>query len=190
MAISIIKQKRSELTAFFQNWITTELPGMNIFYMGQGAPRPPLPYVAFRPVTNIDTVGFDERRYDSDGNETLRGQRVITCDLIACTSADSRFDGTDDAWSILQELRFSVEYDHVGNALNDIACRDLDEGTVTDISETVNTTNESRAQLTFTLSCAILQTPDSGEISTINAEGTGISPDGSTITQNISVTEP
>lgn len=190
MAINVIKQKRTELKTFFQEWIVAVLPGMNIYFMDQAAPRPALPYVGFRPISSIDTVGFDERRYDDEGNETLRGQRVITCDLIACSDAESRHDGEDDAWSILQELRFSLCYDSTIDSLCGIACRVIDEGTVQDISETTNTSHEARAQLSITLSAVIVQSTDSGAIEEINASGTVTSPAGAEQEISVNVTKP
>lgn len=188
MAISVIKAKRAELVQFFQQWIPEVIPGMNIFLEGQSSPRPPYPYVSFRPISDIDYIGHDERRYDEQGNEFLRGQRVISCQLMAFTDSDSRHDGDDDAYSILQELRFSFGYASVIDLLSAITCRVVDEGDVIDVSEQLNTTNEYRAMLTFTLSTVIVQTPDSGQISTINATGAieGIN----TINPVISVTKP
>ena len=171
MAISALKQKRLELNTFFSEWIELILPGMNTYYMGQNAPRPALPYIAYQPIANIDTVGFDERRVDDLGVETIRGQRIISCEMIAVSDANSRWDGTDDAWSILQELRFSFEYSEVIDLLSAIACRVVDQGTVSDVSQNLNTTTESRAALSFTLSTALIQSVDSGEIASINVVG-------------------
>jgi hypothetical protein len=189
MAISALKQKRTELNTFFSEWIELILPGMNTYYMGQNAPRPELPYIAYQPIASIDTIGFDERRVDDQGNETLRGQRVISCEMIAVSDATSRWDGTDDAWSILQELRFSFDYSEVIDLLTAIACRVLDQGTVSDISQNLNTTTESRAALSFTLSTALIQSIDSGEIASINVEGTASVSFG-TKTVSVSVEKP
>ena len=171
MAINVLKQKRTELNTFFKDWIELILPGMNTYYMGQNAPRPALPYIAYQPIANIDTVGFDERRVDDQGTETLRGQRVISCEMIAISDPSSRWDGDDDAWSILQEMRFSFDYPEVIDLLSAITCRVIDYGTVTDLSQNLNTATESRASLGFTLSTAIVQSIDSGEIASANVLG-------------------
>ena len=172
MAINVVKEKYNELVGFFQEWIPATVPNVNLYLLGQGSPRPENPYVAFRPITSVDTVGlYDERRIDDNGNETLRGQRYITCDLFAYSDAPTRFDGADDAWSILQELRFSFCYPATLALLDKITCRVLDEGQVVDLSETLSTTNEPRAQLQFRLSTVINQSIDSGAIETVNAQG-------------------
>jgi hypothetical protein len=190
MAINVVKEKYNELITFFQEWIPATVPGVNLYLIGQGSPRPENPYVAFRPITSVETVGlYDERRIDDNGIETLRGQRYITCDLFAYSDAPTRFDGTDDAWSILQELRFSFCYPLTMELLRNITCRVLDEGQVIDLSETLNTTNEPRAQLQFRLSTVIEQTVDNGEIKTVNAQGT-IEGSNNPVTVDVSVTKP
>ena len=191
MAISVVKQKYNELVNFFQNWIPSTVPGVNLYLIGQASPRPANPYVGFRPITNVEHVGLlDERRFNSDGTEFLRGQRYITCDLFAYSDAPTRYDGNDDAWSILQELRFSFCYPNTVALLDNINCRVLDEGQVIDLSETLNTTNEPRAQLQFRLSTVMNQTVDNGEIRTINATGEITGSNQDPIDLTVSVTKP
>lgn len=190
MAISVLKQKRNELNTFFQEWFQLVIPGVNTYYAGQNAPRPELPYVVYQPIAEIDTIGVDETRVDSEGNSYLRGQRRITCEVFAVTSSESRWDGTDDAWSILQELRFSFEYPDVYHKLQAITCRVIEQGNVSDVSENLNTTNESRANLSFTLSTVIVQPFDSGEIRTVNAQGSIETPAGDIHTLDISASKP
>jgi hypothetical protein len=141
-------------------------------------------------MTNVEYVGNDERRFDPvTGDETLRGQRIIHCDVLSYSDSTTRYDGGDNAWEMMQELRFSLGYPAVEQYLCDITCRVLEEGTVVNISQTLNTTNEPRAQLQLQLSTVIDQSIDSGEISTINAEGTITGPHGD-IVADISVVKP
>ena len=95
MSLTPIKDKYAELIGFFQWWIPTYLPNAGFYLQGQAAPRPANPYVSFNPLEEIDTVGLDERRIDSLGNETIRGQRLITCGLEGFSDSSSRFDGSD-----------------------------------------------------------------------------------------------
>lgn len=171
MAISVVQNKYNELLVFFQTWIPKILPSVNLYLEGQASPRPDLPYVGFNPIDSFDRVGIDERRVDSQGNETLRGQRIITSTVTAYADSTSRFDGQEVAWALLQELRFSLGYPEIEELLCGINCRVIDEGNVVNSSQTLNTTNEPRATWTFTLSTAMAQPIDSGQIATITANG-------------------
>jgi hypothetical protein len=171
MAISKIMERYTDLLTFYQEWVPKIAPETTVYVMGQAAPRPPLPYIGFRPIAKIERVGFDEHRIAKDGTETLRGQRIITSLFTAYTDSKTRFNGFDTAWALLQELRFSLGYPWVYEELSSKCFRVLDEGEVENTSETLNTTNEPRATWAFTLSTAIAQPIDSGEILTINAEG-------------------
>ena len=166
-----IKAKYNELVAFFQWWIPTYLPSAGLYLEGQSAPRPANPYVSFSPLDDIDEVGIDERRVDSSGNEILRGQRVVSCSLEAFSDSSTRFDGFDNAWEMLMELKFSLKYPAVHAKLSEINCRVIDVNSVDNISSTLNTTNEPRASFSFTLSTVIVQSIDSGNIATVNATG-------------------
>ncbi len=189
MSLAPIKQKYAELVGFFQWWVPEYLPNAGLYLQGQSSPRPANPYVSFNPLEDVEVVGIDERRISSNGDEALRGQRIITCSLGGYADSTSRFDGSDSAWDMLQELRFSLGYPEVRGQLSLINCRVLDEGTVTENSITQNTTNEPRANLSFTLSTVIVQDIDSGEISTINGSGNIISPNGS-VSANFTATKP
>jgi len=172
MAMAPIKEKYSQLLAFFQWWIPTYLPDAKLYLEGQSAPRPENPYVSFNPLDDIEEVGLDETRYDEGGTEVLRGHRIVTCTLEAYSDSETRFDGFDNAWEMLQELRFSLGYPDVYERLSEINCRVLDRDTVDNVSVTQNTTNEPRASFSFTLSTVIVQNIDRGAIESMN--GTGI----------------
>ena len=190
MAISVVKDKYNQILEFFQFWIPEILPGTNYYLAGQSAPRPENPYVGFNPMAEIDRIGRDERRVKSSGEEILRGQRIISCDVFGYSDSTSRYDGSDTAWAMLQELRFSLGYPEIEERLCSIACRVLDEGNIQENSETLNVTNEPRAIWRFVLSTAICQTQDSGAIETVNAEGKFIAPSSNEIDVEISVTKP
>jgi len=189
MALAPIKEKYTQLKEFFQWWIPAYLPGKGLYLKGQSAPRPPNPYIAFSPLDDVEMVGLDERRFDSQGNEILRGQRIITCSLEGYSDSGTRFDGGDNAWEMLQELRFSLCYPEVYDRLTSINCRVIDPGTVDDSSETLNTTNEPRASLTCTLSTVIVQSRDNGAIEIVNAEG-DLEASNGTKQADVSVTKP
>ena len=190
MALSPIKTRYNDLKEFFQWWLPLYLPGKEIYMIGQSAPRPPRPYIAFNPIVNVEFVGNDERRFDPvTGNETLRGQRLITCAVFGYSDSETRYDGGDNAWEMLQELRFSFRYPDVAARLSSINCRIVEEGDVLDTSQNLNTTNEPQAQLQFELSTVIVQDIDNGAIETINAEGTIKGPH-TDIVSNISVSKP
>ena len=171
MSITPLKTRYAELVAFFQWWLPAYLPGKNLYLMGQSAPRPANPYVAFNPLSYVEIVGLDERRTSDAGIESLRGQRRLTCNVQGFSDSATRFDGNDNAWEMLQELRFSLAYPAVYDKLTAIVCRVLNEGVISDLSTTINTTNEPRAQWDFTLSTVINQTIDNGAIE--NAVGLG-----------------
>lgn len=190
MSLTPIKAKYNELVLFFQTWIPLYLPNANLYLVGQNAPRPENPYIAFEPIVSIDYMGNDETRMDSEGNETLRGQRYLSCNLYGFSDSETRFDGADNAWEMLQELRFSLRYPDVVELLRGINCRVVEEGVVENDSETLNTTNEPRAVLQIVFSTVIVQSIDSGEIATLNAEGTMTSPTGDDIISDITVTKP
>jgi len=189
MSLTPIKEKYNELVTFFQTWIPLYLPDANLYLVGQNAPRPENPYIAFEPIVDIDYMGNDETRIDEFGAETLRGQRYLTCNLYGFSDAETRFDGEDNAWEMLQELRFSLRYPDVVLLLKAINCRVVEEGIVENNSETLNTTNEPRAVLQIVFSTVIVQDIDSGEIATVNAEGTIETPAGNEIISDISVTK-
>ena len=184
-----IKDRYADLVKFFQDWIPIYFPNVNLYLVGQSAPRPKNPVIAFNPLSSIDFIGQDERRIDEGGNETLRGQRTLICDLFGFSESASRFDGEDNAWDMLQTLRMSLAFPAVHDMLSAINCSVVDEGTVTDVSETLETTNEPRAMLQITFSTVIIQDIDSGAIETVNGVGTLI---GSIrdFDVNISVTKP
>jgi len=188
MALEPIKERYTELVEFFQFLIPTYLPSAGLFLMGQSAQRPPNPYIAFNPLSNIDVVGIDEYRMNSSGQEYLRGQREITCDLFAFSDSTTRFDGGDNAWEMLQELRFALKYPDVIARLTSITCRVIDEGTVSDASQTLNSTNEPRALLQIMLSTVINQEIDNGAVENINANGDLIGLDGKIVETEIIVT--
>jgi hypothetical protein len=171
MSMIPIKEKYAELVAFFQWWIPAYLPSANLYLEGQSAPRPANPYISFDPLDEIDTVGLDERRVDSEGNELLRGHRTVSCSLAAYSDSATRFDGNDNAWEMLQELKFSLGYPEVYDKLSAINCRVLSVGSVDSLAVTLNTTNEPRASFDFTLSTVIVQTIDNGTIAEVNAVG-------------------
>ncbi len=172
MAADDIKQRYADLVQFFQTWIPLYLPSANLYLVGQSAPRPNNPVIAFNPLSSIDFIGRDERRVTAEGVETLRGQRTLTCDLFGFSDSSSRFDGADNAWDMLQTLRMSLGHPQVSDLLTAINCSVVEEGTITDISETLETTNEPRAMLQIIFSTVIIQTIDSGEIDTIGGAGT------------------
>lgn len=190
MALSPIQAKYDELLSFCKYWIPTFLPAANLFLIGQAAQRPSNPYVAFNPMANMDYIGNDERRFDPvTGAETLRGQRVVTLNLFGYSDSSTRYDGGTSAWTMLQELRFSLRYPAVIENLNSRILRVLDEGEVLNVSQTLNTTNEPQASLTIMLSTVIDQVVDNGAIETINAQGTTTGATGDIIS-DISVTKP
>ena len=165
-----IQEKYAQLVDFFQWWIPQYLPLAGVYLVGQNAPTPEAPFVGFLPLSSIDYVGQDERRI-VDGLEILRGQRRVTCDLFGFSDEKSRFDGEENAWDMLQALRFSLGFPEVVDKLSEITCRVIDEGTVVDISETKNTENQPRSNLQITLSTVIIQYINSGVIETINTQG-------------------
>jgi len=171
MALAPIKEKYADLVEFFQWLIPLYLPNANMYLQGQSAPRPENPYVSFSPMSSIEVVGVDERRFEDSTTEILRGQRILTCELEGFSDSESRFDGNDNAWDMLQELRFALSYPEVIEKLTSINCRIVEEGVVSDSSLTLNTTNEPRAVWSFTVSTVIVQTIDSGAIETVNATG-------------------
>ncbi len=171
MVLDPIKQRYWDLVDFFRWMIPTYVPTSSFLLVGQRGPRPPNPMIAFQPISSVERVGMDERRVDDLGVETLRGQRRIVCDLFAFSDSESRFDGEENAWDMLQAIRTALGFPEVVERLNSISCRVLDEGVVTNVSETMNTTNEPRAYLQITFSTAILQSIDSGQISTVNTSG-------------------
>jgi hypothetical protein len=171
MSMVPIKAKYNELVAFFQWWIPTYLTSAGLYLEGQSAPRPVNPYISFNPLDEIDEVGLDERRMDSLGNEILRGQRIVSCSLEGYSDSSTRFDGSDNAWEMLMELKFSLGYPEVKAKLSEINCRVVDVNSVDNISVTLNTTNEPRASFSFTLSTVIVQSIDNGNIETVNATG-------------------
>jgi len=190
MGINPVKDKYDELLKFYQTWIPKTLNGINIYLVGQAAPRPENPYVSFNPIVSVESLGLqDERRFNDDGSEYLRGQRYITSELYAYSDAPTRYDGLNDAWSILQQLRFSLGFPQTERLLDEITCRVVDDGEVQNVSQTLNTTNEPRSQLQIKYSTVIKQDIDSGEIKTINEEGT-IDGTWNPYTLNISVTKP
>lgn len=190
MALAPIKEKYAELVGFFQYWIPAYLPSAGLYLMGQSAQRPPNPYIAFNPLSSIDVVGIDEHRINpTTGVEHFRGQRTVTCDIFGFSDSETRFDGGDNAWEMLQELRFSLCYPPVIAALSAITCRTLDEGVVSDVSQTLNSTNEPRAMLQIMLSTVINQEVDNGDIENVNAEGELFGPDGKIVDVDISVSK-
>jgi hypothetical protein len=172
MALAPIKQRYADLVAFFQWWVPTYLTGVNLYLQGQAAPRPANPYISFNPLDDVEVVGLDERRISTPTLEVLRGQRKITCRLEAYTDSTTRFSGVGNAWDMLQELRFSLGYPDVAAKLSAINCRVIDEGSISNASETLNTTNEPRASMSFVLSTVIVQTIDNGSIEIVNGTGT------------------
>ena len=170
-----IKQRYSDLVTFFQDWIPTYAPNANLFLIGQNGPKPDNPLIAFSPISTIDFVGQDERRV-VQGQEVLFCHRKITCELFGFSDSDSRFDGDENAWDMLQALRTSLSFPEVVEKINGIGCSIVDEGVVQNISETLSTTNEPRAVLQFVLSTLIIQNIDSGQISTIAGIGEYSSP--------------
>lgn len=190
MALSPIQTKYGELLSFFQFWIPAVLPAANMFLIGQAAQRPSNPYISFNPMKAIDYIGNDERRIAANGDETLRGQRMVTVELFGYSNSSTRFDGTTSAWTMLQELRFSLRYPNVCAELSSRVLRVVDEGEVLNVSQTLNTTNEPQASLTIMLSTVIVQSVDNGEIITINGSGTMTGSDGNTIGSGITVSKP
>ncbi|TDI74603.1 MAG: hypothetical protein E2O82_03730 [Betaproteobacteria bacterium] len=183
-----IQAKYAELVELFNWWIPAYVPDANTFLVGQSTAKIPNPCVAYNPIVSVDFVGHDERRV-IDGNEVLRGQRTITCDLYGFSDSATRFDGEITAWDMLQALRFSLGFPEVVERFGSVNCRILDEGTVSNVSQTLNTTNEPRAVLQFMLSTVIIQSIDSGVIE--NIEGS-VTLQGSTeeFDSNYSVSKP
>lgn len=184
-----IKERYADLVTFFQTWIPLQLPNANLYLVGQSAPRPANPVIAFNPLSSIEYIGRDERRVDNLGNETLRGQRTLTCDLFGFSDSASRFDGADNAWDMLQTLRMSFNHPDVKDLLTAINCSVVDEGTITDVSETLETTNEPRAILQIIFSTVIIQEIDSGQIETVSGSG-ALTSDNSDFDIDLSVTLP
>lgn len=183
-----IKQKYDELVTFFQWWIPSYLPNAGLYLTGQNAPPPPTPFVGFQPITAIDYIGQDERRQEGS-SEYLRGQRYLTCDIYGFSDSTSRFNGEENAWDMLQALRFTLGFPEVVDRLAEIEFRTVDEGTVQNISETQNTENQPRAMLQIQLSTVIIQPIDSGAIENINASGILSITDGDVLS-NVSVSKP
>ena len=184
-----IKERYADLVLFFQTWIPLQLPNANLYLVGQSSPRPVNPVIAFNPMSSIEYMGRDERRVDNLGAEILRGQRNVTCDLFGFSESASRFDGEDNAWDMLQTLRMSLSHPDVKDLLTAINCSVVDEGTITDVSETLETTNEPRAMMQLIFSTVIIQTIDSGQIETVNGSG-ALTSDSSDFDIDLSVTLP
>jgi hypothetical protein len=190
MAISAVQAKYDELLSFFQFWIPEVLPGIPFLLVGQAVQREANPYITFDPMKSIDYVGNDERRINPvTGIETLRGQRVVTVELFGYSDSTTRYSGANNAWSMLQELRFSLRFPAVYEAMNTRILRVLDEGQVMNVSQTLNTVNEPQASLQIELSTVITQTIDNGAVETINATGSTTGATGA-IGSGFSVSKP
>lgn len=174
MAITPMQAKYTELKEFFQFWVPT-YGQCDLFLYGQARPRQNKPYVTVNIMSNIDMVGTVERRIDNAGQEKLRTQLVVTCDLFAFTNASERYKTDVDentAWAIMQELKTSLRYPVVYDRLSSITCRLLDENTVVDTTSLLSTTFEPQATSSITFSTVVEVNIDNGEIVTVNAAGT------------------
>ena len=188
MALTPIQDRYNELVGFFQWWLPTYLPNVNLYLEGQSSPRPANPYISFKPIDEIEYIGNDEVRFYADGSEKLIGYRHIVCKVSAYSNSSTRFDGGVNAWQLLQELRFSLNYASVREKLLLIQSSVVDEGTVEDTSTTLNTDTEPQATLMFTLSTIIEQVTDSGSIETVN--GSGLITGTKDITVDFTATKP
>ncbi len=190
MAITPMQARYTDLKEFFQFWIPT-YGQCDFFLYGQARPRQNIPYVTVNIMSNVDMVGTVERRMDSSGQEKLRSQLTISCDLFCFTNASDRYStGPDNnvAWAIMQELKTSLRYPVVYDRLSAITCRLLDEDTVVDTTTLLSTTFEPQATSSITFSTVVEVDIDNGSVETINAEGT-MGATNNDIIIDISVTE-
>lgn len=191
MTTSTLQTRYDAYLAFLKAWVPAYAPGGASFFLtGQAAPRPALPYVGITPISNVEMIGELERRITSTGEEVWRSQLEITTELYAFTQSPTRYDGTTNAWSLLQELKTSLRYPAVYDSLRAIVFRLTGESDVVNVSQLLNTTFEPQASASVTFSTVIeTENIDSGAIETVNALGTIISQDGSTIPITISATK-
>jgi hypothetical protein len=190
MATSTLQTRYNDYLAFLQAWVPAHALGARFFLTGQAAPRPPLPYVGVTPISAVEMMGPLERRITPQGKEVWRSQLEITTELYAFTDSETRYDGALNAWAMLQELKTSLRYPAVYDSLTAIVFRLTGEGDVVNVSQLLNTTFEPQASASVTFSTVIeTEDIDNGAIESVNALGTIISPDGSTVPITISVTK-
>jgi len=189
MAIGPIKEKYDLLLAFFKWWVPLYLPGTNLYFYGQGTPRPAQPYVSVNIKISSDAKGRDENLIGMDDKMYLRGFRNFQCRLEAFADSPSRYDGSLNSWEMLEELRFSLGYPDVEEHMMVASFSLRESGIIDETSHMINTTLEMRAAWVLSLSTAILQDIDttSGAIENINALG-GYSANGQSVSTESDVT--
>ena len=172
MATNTLQDRYNDFLAFCAYWVPTYGPAP-FMLAGQNAPRPDAPaYVSIELFTNVEQIGTVERRIDVDGNEWLRTQLSIGIDLYAFSNTETRYDGTNNAWSVLQNLKTSLRIPDIYNRLTDITFRLLDDDMVADNSRILNTTYEPAASMSLTFSTITRTDIDNGSIETIEGDGT------------------
>jgi len=171
MATNSLQDRYNDFLAFCAYWIPAYGPAP-FMLGGQNAPRPANPYVTVEFFTNVEQLGTVERRMDYAGNEWLRTQLSVGVDLFAFSGSDTRFDGSNNAGTLLQNLKTSLRVPDVYNRLTEITFRLLDDDMVADNSRILNTTYEPAASMSLTFSTITRTDIDNGSIETIEGGGT------------------
>ena len=149
--VTQIKERFNEIRETLLEFLQ-EQADVPVVIAEQSDPRPDEAHLSFKVLTNLIKLGSkDERLMDTaTGKTTLRAHREFTVAIEAIGKPVGPDDDLEDmvrATDLLDAVHMSLDFDTVRSKFDEIGLAIVNEGTVTDISQIMDTETEPRALL-------------------------------------------
>ncbi len=146
-----LRERFNEIRKVIRKWLV-EQTDMSVVFAGHSDPRPDEPHVVFKLLTNLVKLGSKDETFmnKTTGLVTLRAHREFTVSIEAIGKPVGPDDELEDlvrATDILDAAHLSLDLDTVRARFDAIGLAIVDEGSVIDISQLLETETEPRALL-------------------------------------------
>ena len=146
-----IKERINEIRSTILTWLQTQTD-FPVVFADSSDPRPDEAHVSFKILTNLIKLGSQDEKFinPTTGAVTLRSHREFTVAIEAVGNPVGPDEDLDDlirATDILNAVHLSLDLDTVRGVFDLIDVAIVNEGTVTDISQILETETEPRALL-------------------------------------------
>lgn len=168
--MDVIVAKYAEIREVVQRWLedVTDYPSI---FAEESSPRPDAPYTAFKFLTSLQKIGAVDEQIPATSSRAykIRHFRQFTLSIQAFGRRDD--DEYISAGAILSHVQNTLDVPTVAEVFRDIGLSLVSEGSVTDISQELDTEVEPRAVLDIIFNVCFETEDDPGVIESVAVRG-------------------
>ncbi len=173
--VTQIQERFNEINTVILEWLK-EQADFPVVMAESSDPRPDETHLSFKMLTNLIKLGAKDERIinKTTGKVTLRAHRQFTVAIEAIGNPVGPDEDLDDlirATDILHAVHISLDQITVRDKFNAADLAIINEGTVTDISQLLETETEPRALLEIVLAARFDITDNPGYFDTVELTG-------------------